>query len=104
MPRTGDPAALNRQVDAFVSTRLRPLSRTGIESFQTALVALPEVEAVYVVAGDEDFLVQVSVPSPDHLHAFLIDELSRRREVVSSRSQIVYQSARKQVLERLPRS
>lgn len=96
------PAALNREVEAFVSTRLRPLSRSVIDTFKAALIKLPEVVAVFVVAGDEDFLIHVAVRDLDHLHAFLIDRLSQRREVVSFRSQIVYQSAQKQVLEPLP--
>ncbi len=96
------PVALNREVEAFISTRLRPLSRSVIDTFKAALIKLPEVVAVFVVAGDEDFLIHVAVRDLDHLHAFLIDRLSQRREVVSFRSQIVYQSAQKQVLEPLP--
>jgi DNA-binding Lrp family transcriptional regulator len=95
------PAALNREIEAFVSTRLRPLNRDVIDSFKTALLQLPEVIAVYVVAGEQDFLVHVAVQNLECLHAFLIDRLSRRKEVVSFHSQIVYQGARKQVLERL---
>jgi len=95
------PTALNRGVEAFVSTRLRPLNRAVIDTFKQAVIELPEVVAVYVIAGDEDFLIHVSVPDLDHLHAFLVDRLAPRREVVSFRSQIVYQSAHKDVLERL---
>lgn len=95
------PAALDRRVEAFVSTRLRPLDRAVIDGFKQAVIELPEVVAVYVVAGDEDFLIHVSVPDLDHLHAFLVDRLAPRREVVTFRSQIVYQSVHKDVLERL---
>lgn len=97
-----DPAALNRRVDAFISARLRPLSRKVIEEFKEALIELPEVLAVFVVAGDEDFLIEVSVQDLEHLHDFLIDRLSQRREVMSFRSQIIYQSRRKHVSDRLP--
>ncbi len=92
-----DPAALNREVEAFVSVQLRPPSRQVIEGFKGAMFALPEVLAVYVVAGEQDFLVHVSVPSLDALHSFLIDRLTQRREVTSFRSQIIYDSARKHV-------
>ncbi|MDM7854793.1 Lrp/AsnC family transcriptional regulator [Cellulomonas alba] len=95
------PPALNRGVEAFVSTRLRPLNRPVIDGFKQAVIELPEVVAVYVIAGDEDFLIHVTVPDLDHLHAFLVDRLAPRREVVSFRSQIVFQSAHKDVLERL---
>jgi DNA-binding Lrp family transcriptional regulator len=97
-----DPSALNRKVEAFVSIRLRPLNRDVIDSFKAALVKLPEVIAVYVLAGDEDLLAHVTARDLDHLHAFLIDRLSQPREVVTFRSQIVFQSVHKQVRERLP--
>lgn len=96
------PATLNRGVEAFVSTRLRPLSRTVIDSFKAAAIEMPEVLAVYVIAGEEDFLIHVAVPDLARLHDFLVDRLSKRREVLSFRSQIVYQSAHKDVVERLP--
>lgn len=96
------PAALNRETEAFISTQVRPLSRDVIDSFKGSLIKLPEVVAVYVVAGNEDFLVHVAVQDLEHLHAFLIDRLSKRKEVVSFRSQIVYQSVRNQVHEQLP--
>ena len=96
-----DPAALNRRVEAFVSIRLRPLNRDVIDSFKAALIKLPEVSAVYVLAGDEDLLAHVAARDLDHLHSFLIDRLSRPREVVTFRSQIVFQSAQKRVHQRL---
>lgn len=92
-----DPAALNREVEAFISVQLRPPSRQVIEGFKAAMFARPEVLAVYVVAGEHDFLVHVSLPSLDGLHSFLIDRLTQRREVLSFRSQIIYDSARKSV-------
>jgi DNA-binding Lrp family transcriptional regulator len=97
-----DPAALNRRVEAFIATRVRPLSRAVIEAFRAQVVAYPEVLGVFVVAGDDDFLVHVAVRDLDHLHGFLIDRLSQRKEVVSFRSLVVYQSGRKEVLDRLP--
>ena len=96
-----DPAALDRRGAAVVSARLRPVRRSVIDAFKKALIALPEVSAVFVVAGDDDFLIQVSARDLDHLHDFLIDRLSQRREVVSFRSQIIYESSRKHVMEDL---
>lgn len=96
--------ALNRRVQAFVAARVRPLSRAVIDGFQAALVELPEVVAVFVVSGDDDFLIHVAVQDLEHLHGFLIDRLSQRREVVSFRSSVIYQSAGNTVLTQLPRA
>ncbi|MGY0063087.1 Lrp/AsnC family transcriptional regulator [Streptomyces sp. LZ34] len=88
---TVDLRTLNRPVQALLSVRIRPLSREVIEGFKAYLVTLPEVLSVYVVAGGDDFLVHVAVPDVDRLHAFLMDRLSKRREVVDFRSSIIYQ-------------
>ncbi|QFZ16634.1 Lrp/AsnC family transcriptional regulator [Saccharothrix syringae] len=98
-----DLGALNRPVQAFVAARLRPMSRPVIDGFKAAIGTLPEVTAMYVVAGDDDFLIHVAVRDLEHLHAFLIDRLSRRREVISFRSSVIYEAMRNPVLTELPR-
>ena len=94
-------AALNRTVQALLHVQVRPLSREVIEGFKTSITKLPEVLSVFVVAGADDFLVHVAVPDVDSLHAFLLDKLSKRREIVGFRSSVIYQHARNQVVEAL---
>ena len=94
-------AALNRGVQALLHVQVRPLSRTVIEGFKAYAMALPEVLSVFVVAGGDDFLVHVAVPSVDSLHGFLMDKFSGRREIVGFRSSVIYQHARKPVIETL---
>ncbi|MGM1059804.1 Lrp/AsnC family transcriptional regulator [Saccharothrix sp. Mg75] len=98
-----DLTALNRPVQAFVAARLRPMSRPVIAAFKAAIGGLPEVTAMFVVAGDDDFLIHVAVQDLEHLHAFLIDHLSVRREVISFRSSVIYEALRNPVLTELPR-
>ncbi|WP_141578849.1 Lrp/AsnC family transcriptional regulator [Actinomadura sp. WMMA1423] len=93
--------ALNRAVQALLHVQVRPLSRTVIDGFKEYAMGLPEVVSVFVVAGGDDFLVHVAVPSVDGLHAFLMDKFSGRREIVGFRSSVIYQHARKQVIEPL---
>ncbi|WP_306205756.1 Lrp/AsnC family transcriptional regulator [Actinoplanes sp. RD1] len=95
------PAALGRGVQALLHVQVRPLSRTVIEGFKTYAMTLPEVLSVFVLAGGDDFLVQVAVPDVDSLHAFLMDKFSGRREIVGFRSSIIYEHTRKQVIEPL---
>lgn len=93
--------ALNRGVQALLHVQVRPLSRSVIDSFKTYAMSLPEVLSVFVVAGGDDFLVHVAVPSVDALHAFLMDKFSGRREIVGFRSSVIYQHARRQQIEPL---
>ena len=94
-------AALNRTVQALLHVQVRPLSREVIESFKTSITSLPEVLSVFVVAGGDDFLVHVAVPSVDALHSFLMDKFTGRREIVGFRSSVIYQHVRKPVIEPL---
>jgi DNA-binding Lrp family transcriptional regulator len=89
-----DPEALGRTVQALVFAQVRPLRRELIDDFQREVSALPEVMSVYVLAGGDDFLLHVGVPRIDLLHAFLVDRLSRRREVTGFRTSVVFQHHR----------
>lgn len=97
-----DLLQLNRGVQALVAAQVRPLSRTVIDNFQNWAIQLPEVLAVFVVAGNEDFLVHVAVPTNERLHAFLVDHLAKRKEVVSFRTLVIFQHATKPVIDALP--
>jgi DNA-binding Lrp family transcriptional regulator len=97
-----DPARLGRGVHALVAATVRPLSRAVIDAFQRSVLELPEVVSVYVMAGTDDFLIEVSAPDIDTLHAFLTDRLAMRKEVVGFRTSIVFRQLRKTKLEPLP--
>ncbi|TNC24578.1 Lrp/AsnC family transcriptional regulator [Amycolatopsis alkalitolerans] len=97
-----DLPSLNRGVQAMVAVQVRPLSRRVVESFEHSVAALPEVLSMYTMAGSDDFLVHVTAQDIDHLHAFLLDRFTSRREIVGFRTSIIYQHLRKPVLEPLP--
>ncbi len=86
-----DPAALNRGVQAMVAVQVRPLSRAVIDTFKASAAQMPEVLSVFVLSGGDDFLLHVGVPDLDALHAFLLDRLSKRREVTGFRSSLIFQ-------------
>ncbi|GAA4198421.1 Lrp/AsnC family transcriptional regulator [Streptosporangium oxazolinicum] len=97
-----DPVALNRGVQALVSVQVRPLSRAVIDTFKESANALPEVLSVFVLAGGDDFLLHVAVQDLDHLHAFLLDRLSKRREIAGFRTSVIFQQAHDTAPARLP--
>ncbi|MFE2444934.1 Lrp/AsnC family transcriptional regulator [Streptomyces melanosporofaciens] len=94
--------ALNRSVQAMVFTQVRPLRREVVAAFEQSVTQLPEVVSVYTMAGSDDFLVHVTVPDIDHLHAFLLDQFTNRREIVGFRTSIIYQHLTNPVLDPLP--
>ncbi|RSN01815.1 AsnC family transcriptional regulator [Nonomuraea sp. WAC 01424] len=97
-----DPAALNRGTQAMVSVQVRPLSRAVINAFKQSAAELPEVLSVFVLAGGDDFPLHVAVQDLDHLHSFLLDRLSKRKEIVGFRTSVIFQQVHDAVPERLP--
>ncbi|MEO3807658.1 Lrp/AsnC family transcriptional regulator [Sphaerisporangium sp. B11E5] len=97
-----DPAALNRRVQALVSVQIRPLSRGVIDTFQDFAGALPEVLSVFVISGGDDFVLHVAVQDLDSLHSFLIDRLSKRREITGFRTSMIFQRVGNAAPARLP--
>jgi DNA-binding Lrp family transcriptional regulator len=97
-----DLAALNRGLQALIAVQARPLSRAVITDFKAWVTRLPEVLALFVLTGGDDFLVHVAVQDVAHLHAFLMDKFSKRREVVSFRTSVIYQHTNKPVVPPLP--
>ncbi|MEQ4714918.1 MULTISPECIES: Lrp/AsnC family transcriptional regulator [unclassified Nonomuraea] len=96
-----DPAALNRSVQAMIMVQVRPLSRAVINAFKSSAAAMPEVLSVFVLAGGDDFLLHVAVQDLDHLHSFLLDRLSKRKEIVGFRTSVIFQQVHNTVPERL---
>ncbi|WP_430790008.1 Lrp/AsnC family transcriptional regulator [Actinoplanes sp. G11-F43] len=93
--------ALGREVQALLNVQVRPLNREVIEGFKAYAAGLPEVLSVFVLAGGDDFLVHVAVPSVESLHGFLMDRFTGRREIVGFRSSVIYQHHRNRVIEPL---
>ncbi|MFB4316480.1 Lrp/AsnC family transcriptional regulator [Actinomadura sp. 21ATH] len=94
-------ADLNRGVQALVSVQIRPLSRTVINTFKDDVSTMPEVISVFVVAGGDDLVLHVAVPDLDQLHGFLLDRLSKRKEIAGFRTSVIFQHVHNTVLTRL---
>jgi DNA-binding Lrp family transcriptional regulator len=93
-----DVAKIGRPVQALIAIRVRPPSRRNIEGFLGWVSTLPQTIGVFVVSGNEDFLVHVAVQDNDHLYAFVIDRLTERPEVADVRTSVVYQHIRNQAV------
>ena len=95
---TVEPAAIGRPVQALVTVRLRPQSRQVIHGFRDFVAALPETIQLFVTTGPEDVLVHVAVPSTDSLQDFVLDALTKRKEVAGVRTEVIFDHRRNHVL------
>lgn len=94
-----DLGALGRKLQAIIAVRVRPPTRERIEAFQAFLEQMPEVVSVFVLTGTDDFLVHVAVRDTSHLHAVVLDELTKRPELADVRTSVVYGHTRRKVVE-----
>jgi DNA-binding Lrp family transcriptional regulator len=93
-----DPEALGIGLQAMVVVRLEAHSRATVEAFHALLRGLPEVVSTWYVGGVDDFLAHVAVRDARHLHDFLMDRITSRREVARVRTEIIFEHARRAVL------
>lgn len=89
-----DPARVGIGLQALIAVRLRRHSRALVEGFRAYVLGLPEVAAVYHVAGATDFLVHVGVRDADHLRTVAMDALTTRREVAHVETSLIFEHTR----------
>ncbi|HVU90684.1 MAG TPA: Lrp/AsnC family transcriptional regulator [Jatrophihabitans sp.] len=93
-----DLRAIGRPVQAMITVRLRPQTRAVVQGFRDFVAGLPETLQVFVTTGTEDVMVHVAVPSSDALQDFVLDSLTKRKEVAGVRTEVVYDHVRKHVV------
>src|SRR6476646_10250666 len=74
----------------MITGRLRPQSREIVQGFRDFVIGLPETLQVFVTTGAEDLLVLVAVESTEALRDFVLDSLTKRREVAGVRTEVVF--------------
>jgi len=95
---TVNPKELNIGLEAMIAVQLQRHSRDMVETFHGHIMALPEVTAIYHVAGTHDYLVHVSVKDSDHLRDLALDAFTTRDEVAHIQTSLIFGSERKAVL------
>ncbi len=87
-----DPAAVDLGLLAFVLVRSD--ERRGSPITEAALVALPEVQEVHHIAGEDCFMLKVRVRDTAALNALLADRIGALESVSSTKTTIVLRTAK----------
>ena len=93
-----DPAALGIGLQAMIAIRLNRHSRDSLEDFKAYVKALPEVHAVYHMAGVNDFFLHVAVRDSNHLLTLNLNHFSTRPEVAHIETALIFEYHRNPVL------
>ena len=87
-----DPVALGLPLQAFLAVRTGPHHGPVVEQFVAHVLAQPHTRAVYFVAGADDFLIHVTARDVEDLQRVAVDALDVRPEVISVRTNLVFQA------------
>jgi DNA-binding Lrp family transcriptional regulator len=93
-----DPAALGIGMHAIIAVRLRRHGADEVATFQAHAAAMPEVVAVFHVAGANDFLVHVAVRDAAHLRDLAVTGFTSLPEVGRIETFLVFQHDAKPAL------
>ena len=93
-----EPKALGIDLQAMIAIRLNRHSRESLEEFKAYVKALPEVHAVYHMAGVNDFLLHVVVRGSNHLLDLNLNHFSTRPEVAHVETSLIFEYHRNPVL------
>jgi len=93
-----DPHLLGLKVNVFVKVILERQGAEALAQFETAVSAFDEVMEVYLMTGDEDYLLRIVVPDLLTLEHFIVDHLTKIPGIKNIRSsfalkQVKYKTA-----------
>jgi len=72
-----DPHALGLKVNVFVRVPLEKQQAAALEHFEKPVSHLDEVMEVYLMTGDEDYLLRIVVADIQALERFILENLTR---------------------------
>jgi Lrp/AsnC family leucine-responsive transcriptional regulator len=97
-----DPRALNLGLLAFIFVRAD--ERLGSKDAGEQLAAIPEVQEVHHIAGEDCYLVKVRVADTDALSRLLRERLGAIESVRSTRTTIVLSTEKESAILPVPRT
>lgn len=96
-----DPEALGIGLQAMIFVQLTRHSREMVESFRQHALSVPQVVALYHVAGSNDFLVHVVAHDSHGLRELAMTAFTTRPEVARIETHLIFEHRRSPELPRL---
>lgn len=86
-----DPAALGRPMQAVIKVRLGSHDRDGVLGLHARLMRIPGVIRIFHVAGADDYLLHVAVPTAEALRDLVLEHITQHPGVVHTETQLVFE-------------
>lgn len=93
-----DPAALGLKMNVFIRVSLEQQGSAALERFEQEVSRFGQVMEVYLMTGDEDYLLRIVVPDIQALERFILNHLTKIPGIKQIRSsfalkQVKYKTA-----------
>ncbi|MFF2297874.1 Lrp/AsnC family transcriptional regulator [Arthrobacter sp. NPDC058127] len=85
-----DLEALGLIVFALISVRVNSQARNKMLAIAQRLRALPNVQSVFLLAGDQDFFVHVACGTPKELRDFIAAHLASDPAIANTQTNLVF--------------
>ncbi|WP_309138374.1 Lrp/AsnC family transcriptional regulator [Paenarthrobacter sp. CM16] len=85
-----DLEALGLLVYALISVRVNSQARNKMLAIGQRLRALPNVQSVFLLAGDQDFLMHVACATPKELRDFIAVHLASDPAIANTQTNLVF--------------
>ncbi|KUM34496.1 Lrp/AsnC family transcriptional regulator [Arthrobacter sp. EpRS71] len=85
-----DLEALGLLVYALISVRVNSQARNKMLAIGQRLRALPNVQSVFLLAGDQDFLLHVACETPTQLRDFIAVHLASDPAIANTQTNLVF--------------
>ena len=83
-----DPEKVNLTLSVFIQVSLERQSEDALERFEKAVIGWSEVLECYLMTGDADYLLRVTVKDINALRVFILNQLTTIDGVSNIRSSI----------------
>lgn len=93
-----DPARFGLGLQALLMIGLTKHERDTVDSFLDHAAAVPEVTAVYLITGQYDVVVHVTVRDTTHLKNLALDNFNQQYGVARIETSIVYEARHNPVM------
>jgi DNA-binding Lrp family transcriptional regulator len=89
-----DATRVGLPISVFTSVTLERQAEIGLQIFEDAIRAWPEVMECYLMTGDADYLLRVVVPDLEAYQRFLLERLTQIPGVANIRSSFALKQVR----------
>ena len=93
-----DPIRLGLDHVSFVEVRLSDTREAALAAFNTAVLKVPEIEQVHLIAGNFDYLLKIRTQNMNDYRRILAEQISTLPHVASTSTYVAMQAVKESVL------